>query len=583
MSKPRTPRADLRWLYGYMLRHKRDVVFSAVFGMVGGMTLLMEPFLIGSLIDQLTVGVPFSELIITIGLLLLFGMITVLCFLAQRYFSGSLSYSINYDIRQDLFDNMLTLDQSFYTQYATGDLISRMHSDVDHIWRMMVIISLRGVSSVVGLAIIFLLLAQVDISLTLIAFITLSISTAFQVWAGLSLTPKFERVQEQGGVLAAQVQDAVSGIQTLKSFGKEAGASAHYAAENAEYRRRWLYFKRRNEPVGMLPNSISQFVVGVVVVAGGFMAVNGTLSLGNFTRFMLYLSMISNLLLMVGTIYQRVQQTRGALTRLTPLLQHAKIATRPGAVPLTGRSAEIRFEHVSLEMDGTTVLHDIDLTVPAGTTTAIVGATGSGKTLLMQLLARITDPTQGRVLIDGRDLRDYDLDSLRAGIAFVPQSTFLFSRTLEENLRMGAGDIHEAAVERSVRVSRLSSDLEQLPDRLDTLVGEKGVMLSGGQKQRVAIARAVIRDPAVLVLDDALSSVDTHNAADILHDLKDILETRTSFIIAHRMATVRTADYIVVMQHGRIAEQGTHDELMRRRGLYAGMVGRELTLEPTGD
>jgi ATP-binding cassette subfamily B protein len=570
-------------MFGYLLRHKRAMILTVVFGVVGGVTFLMEPFLIGSLVDQITAGVPFSELTITIGLLLLFGLITVISFFGQRYFSGVLAYSVNYDVRQTLFDNMLTLDQSFYNAYSSGDLISRMHSDAEQIWRLVVIASLRGISSLTGLVIIFVLLSGVDLTLTLVAFSVLVVSTAVQVWAGLSLAPKFERVQEQGGVLSAQVQDAISGIQTLKSFGRESGASQQYAAENAEYRRRWLYFKRRNEPVGMLPNMISQFVVGVVVVAGGVMAVNGALSLGNFTRFMLYLGMISTLLLQVGAIYQRYQQTRGALTRLTPLLQPAKIVSREQAPPLHARDADIQFDHVSLVLDGSPVLHDINLTVPAGTTTAIVGPTGSGKTLLMQLLLRITDPTSGSVRIGGRDIREVDLDSLRASIAFVPQSTFLFSRTLDENLRMGAEEIEREALEQAIQVSRLSADLGQLPRKLDTLVGEKGVMLSGGQKQRVAIARAIVRDPAILVLDDALSSVDTHNAADILRDLHGILQSRTSFIIAHRMATVKNADFIVVMDEGRIVEQGTHEELLRRGGAYAGMIGRELEVEPTGD
>lgn len=583
MKQSAAPQADFAWMFGYLLRHKRAMILTVVFGVVGGVTFLMEPFLIGSLVDQITAGVPFSELTITIGLLLLFGLITVISFFGQRYFSGVLAYSVNYDVRQSLFDNMLTLDQSFYNAYSSGDLISRMHSDAEQIWRLVVISSLRGISSLTGLVIIFVLLSGVDLTLTLVAFSVLVVSTAVQVWAGLSLAPKFERVQEQGGVLSAQVQDAISGIQTLKSFGRELGASQQYAAENAEYRRRWLYFKRRNEPVGMLPNMISQFVVGVVVVAGGVMAVNGTLSLGNFTRFMLYLGMISTLLLQVGAIYQRYQQTRGALTRLTPLLQPAKIVSREQAPPLDARGADIQFDRVSLVLDGSPVLHDINLTVPAGTTTAIVGPTGSGKTLLMQLLLRITDPTSGSVRIGGRDIREVDLDSLRASIAFVPQSTFLFSRTLDENLRMGVEEIEREALEQAIQVSRLSADLGQLPRKLDTLVGEKGVMLSGGQKQRVAIARAIVRDPAILVLDDALSSVDTHNAADILRDLHGILQSRTSFIIAHRMATVKNADFIVVMDEGRILEQGTHEELLRRGGAYAGMIGRELEVEPTGD
>jgi ATP-binding cassette, subfamily B, multidrug efflux pump len=236
----------------------------------------------------------------------------------------------------------------------------------------------------------------------------------------------------------------------------------------------------------------------------------------------------------------------------------------------------VHFEQVTVELAGTRVLDHVTLDVPPGTVVGLVGATGSGKTMLVNLLARVSDPTSGRVLIDGTDVREVDLDQLRAGIAYVPQSTFLFSKPLHENVHMGSEDISEHELDRAIHISRMSNDLPQLPYGLETLVGEKGVMLSGGQRQRVAIARAIIRDPAILVLDDALSSVDTKTAADILTDLHHVVQTRTTFIIAQRMATVKDAALIVVMDNGRIIEQGSHDDLNRRGGAYARMVAREL-------
>ena len=407
----------------------------------------------------------------------------------------------------------------------------------------------------------------------------LIVSTALQIRTGMALAPMFEKIQEQAGTLSALVQDSTSGIQTIKTFGREQGVIDQFYKENREYRRRWLYFRRRNEPVGMIPNMISQFVAGIVVLYGGVLTLNGTMTIGNFAQFLIFLGMISNVLLQLGTIYQRYQQTRGGLFRVTTLLQGATIKNAENAVPLKSPRGDIAFEHVSVEANGKWLLHDVSLNIAAGSTVAIVGATGCGKTVLVNLLARVFDPTEGRILVDGHDVRALDLKDLRQAIAYVPQSTFLFSDTLRENVRMSKPDLTDEELQRALHISRVSNDLPQLPHGLETMVGEKGVMLSGGQKQRVAIARAVVRDPAILVLDDALSSVDTHTAADILEGLRHVLRSRTSLIIAHRIATVKDADRIIVISEGRIAEQGTHNELIAKGGLYAHMVERELKQE----
>jgi ATP-binding cassette subfamily B protein len=332
----------------------------------------------------------------------------------------------------------------------------------------------------------------------------------------------------------------------------------------------------------MLPKMISEATSGLVVLFGGVMVLNGSITLGNFAQFLLNLAFISEVLLQLGTIYQRFQQTRGALVRLTPLLQAPGIADAPDAVPLPSARGEIRFEDVGLQLDGEWLLRHVDVHIPAGQTVAFVGPTGCGKTLLVNLLARVMDTTEGRVLVDGIDVRKIKLDDLRNAIAYVPQSTFLFSQPLQSNVRMSHLATDDDALMRAVEISRISNDLAQLPQGLETLVGERGVMLSGGQKQRVAIARAIVHDPAILVLDDALSSVDTRTAADILAGLRNVLRTRTSLIIAHRIATVKDADVVHVMSQGQIVEHGTHAELIAQNGMYARMVERE-GLEAEGE
>lgn len=573
------PQADMHWLWGFVQNHRGAAIASILSGVVGGITGAGAPYLIGIIIDRVREGISRGQLLTDVGILIFIGAISVVAFFGQRYFSGTVAYAATYDIQIKLFDNLLTLEQDFYHRYPTGDLISRMHSDITTIWRLLALTFTRGGLAITTLIVTFFLLGVTSLPLTILVFVVLAISTYFQLRAGIVLRPVFEQVQDQAGVMSAFVQDVVSGVQTVKTSGKEEGAAAKFREENLKYRHDWLYFRRRNEPVGMLPNMISETTSGLVVVAGGFLALNGDLTIGNFAQFLIYLNLISNALLIVGMIYQRYQQTLGVLDRLTPMLQNATIASKDDASPLNKPKGDITLDHVSLDLGGTHLLKDISLTIPEGSTVALVGPTGSGKSLLVSLLARVYDPTEGRILIDGQDVRDLELDDLRAAIAYVPQTTFLFSQPLHSNVRMSKLGVSDEELDRAIHISRVSNDLQQLPHGLDTLVGEKGVMLSGGQKQRVAIARAILRNAPILVLDDALSSVDTHTAADILGELRHVVQDRTSIIIAHRIATVKDADYIYVLDHGALIEEGTHVDLVKHGGLYASMVQRELAIE----
>lgn len=568
--------ANIRWLWGFLSQHRFAAFASLASGVLGGITLALEPYFVGIIIDHIRQGIDLG--LITRDVLLLMGLslLTVLAFFGQRHYSGLVAYSVHYDVRKALFHNMILLDQKFYQRYSTGDLISRMFNDLNWVWRLLALTFNRGGSALVVAIMGFVLLATVNLTLTLLVFAILAVATAIQIRSGLFLSRLSEHVQDQAGVMTALIQDSVTGIQTIKTFGRETGVASKFDQENMEYRRRWLYYKRRNEPVGMFPQMVIQLTTGVVVLIGGQMTLSGEMTLGNFAQFILYLALIRRVMLELGTIYQRYVQTVGALKRLSPLLQEAGIRDTANPVPLPEPRGEITFENVSLKIGDDVLLKDIDLHIEAGKVVALVGPTGCGKTLMVNLLARIQDPTTGRILIDGVDARDLQLDDLRKAVAYVPQTTFLFSMPLHENIRMGRPEMSEEELVEAIHISRMSNDLPSLPDGLDTMVGEKGVMLSGGQQQRVAIARAIARDPSILVLDDALSSVDTQTAADILHDMRGVLRSRTSIIIAHRIATVQDADWIFVMNEGRIVEQGTHHELLAMNGYYAAMAAREL-------
>lgn len=569
----------MRWLGRFVLQHRFAAMMAILSGMIGGVTMALEPYLVGVIIDNIQKGVDLNQIMQDVLILIGLAIITVIAFFGQRHFSGLVAYSVHYDIRKTVFDHMVTLDQNFYRRYPTGDLISRMFSDLNWVWRLLAITFNRGGSAFSNVIIAFVLLGMINIPLTIVVFIALIISTAFQIRAGVMLIPISEQVQDQAGELSALVQDSVTGIQTIKTFGKEQDVSRKFYQENREYRRRWLFYKRRNEPVGMLPQMFIQLTSGIIVVFGGAMTLQGTITAGNFAQFLLYLGLIRLALLQLGTIFQRYMQTRGAIKRITPLLQPADIRDKPDAVRLASPRGDIRMKDVSLRIGDDWILRDINLDIASGTTLAIVGPTGCGKTMLVNLLSRVLDVTDGSVEIDGQDVRDVCLSDLRQAVASVPQETFLFSQPLHENIRLGKPDISDGELDRAVQISRMSNDLSQMPHGMDTMVGEKGVMLSGGQKQRVAIARAVARDPAILILDDALSSVDTRTAADILGDMRHILNTRTSILIAHRIATVKDADWIIVMDSGRIVQQGTHEDLLTQSGPYREMVERELNDE----
>jgi ATP-binding cassette subfamily B protein len=573
-------RTNFAWLLKFVAAHRNHAIGAIACGIFAGITTSLSSYLIGVIIDHIRIQVQLDEILKYTLLLVVLVVLSSIAFFGQRLWSGYVAVAVHCDISRVLFDNLLTLEQDFYQQYSIGDLISRLYSDLDLIWRLLALTLTRIGSAVLTLVMTVGLLMAIHVPLTLIVVIILAISASIQMRVGLLLGPVFEQVQAQEGVMTGLVQDAFSGIQTLKTFGREADIAQQYRELNVEYRRRWLHFTRRDVPIGMIPNMISQLTAALVVVVGGALTLTGVLTLGNFVQFLVYLKLISDSLLQLGTIYQRYQQTRGALVRLDPLLVDAKIKDAPQAEALPTVRGEVCFEHVGIKMGDHWLLRDVNLTLPAGQTFALVGPTGCGKTLLVSLLARVIDPTEGRVLIDGKDVRALSLPDLRRAIAYVPQATFLFSLPLHGNVRMGGEAIDDAALDQAVRTSHLSNDLPQLPQGLETLVGERGVMLSGGQKQRVAIARAIVRNPAILILDDALSSVDTQTAADILNDLRQILRSRTSLIIAHRMATVKDADRIVVMGDGKLIEQGTYAELMSAHGIFARMVERE-TLDTT--
>jgi ATP-binding cassette, subfamily B, multidrug efflux pump len=388
---------------------------------------------------------------------------------------------------------------------------------------------------------------------------------------------RFERIQAMYSDISAKAQENFSGARLIRAFAQEDAEIASFETANKEYIRRSLYLVRL---MAMLWPTL-EFVLGlslmITLLVGGHEVVTHRITVGQFTSFNVYMVQLTWPLIAVGWVVNLFQRGTASIIRIDELLkEQPTITDTPTAKdqPVTG---EIAFRNLTFTYPGTAtpVLHDINLTIPAGSSLAIVGPTGSGKSTLVNLIPRLQEATPGSVLIDGEPIRNFTLDSLRQGIGFVPQETFLFSDTIRQNIAFGVPDAAPEQVEEAATIAHIATEILEFPKGFDTMVGERGVTLSGGQKQRTAIARAVIRNPRILILDDALASVDTYTEERILSGLRQVMEGRTTVFISHRISTARNADQIAVLVNGRIAEQGTHDELLARNGYYTSLFEKQ--------
>ena len=572
-------RTGLRFLLPYMAPYRRDLLIGSLYAVIGAGASAYSPTLLGRAIDALLAGItPPLLLAYAAGIVALAVTVAVFRYLL-RMLTGTIAAGVSYRMSQDLFETMLGFDQATLRQYGVGDLLSRASSDFIYIWRFYSAGFQMSLYALLLLVIGCALMALTSPPLALIVFLLLTLSVALQFGLGPGVERSFDRVQQEMGRIAAFTQEHLSAARMVAAYGQEHAAVAAFGAVNDVYARRGLGFAMRSAVVSSLPGLVVKLAAALVLGLGGAYVISGQITPGEYVQFIVYLSVLNGAAQNLAGAFERLQQGGAAAGRIGEVLRRRPaVADAPDAVSLASVRGALRFEGVGVRNEGRWALREISLTIPAGSTLGIVGATGAGKSTLLGLVARVRDPDEGSVSLDGHDLRALRLESLRRSLAYVPQETLLFSMSLRDNITLGAPGLPDERVHAAVDAARLSNDLPQLPQGLATVVGERGATLSGGQRQRTAIARALARDPQLLLLDDALSSVDASTAAEIIASLATDTAPRTRLVVSQRLASVRDADQIIVLDAGRIVEQGTHAELLRHDGRYAAMYRRELML-----
>ena len=573
--------ASFAFLWPYLRRNRRGFVLG--FGALAMKDVLGAalPLVIRSAIDGLTSHAALETLFLWAGLLIGLSAVKGLFQYWMRVILISISRDIEYDLRNDLFARLMTLDGSYYRRTRTGDVLARATNDMNAVRMMLGPGIMYWFETSLTLVLAVSVMLWVDWPLTLVALAPAPLISIAVLYFGRRIHERFQSIQEQFSGISSRVQESFSGVRVVRAYVEERQELKKFEELNHEY----INENLRLAKISGLFNPLLQALVGIsfllVLWMGGTRLAEHKISIGSFVMFNTYMGILVWPMIAMGWVANLMERGRASLDRVRAVLrEEPHIAAPPSPHPLPKPLAgEIEFRDVTLAYEDREVLKRVNLTIPAGSTVAIVGHTGSGKTTLAQLVPRLMDPQPGSVLLDGVNLKEFDPRQLRSTIGYVPQETFLFSATLRENIAFGVASASDAEIARAVEIAGLTSDIEGFPNGLNTVVGERGITLSGGQKQRTAIARALLRNPRILILDDALASVDTATEEKILSGLAGVMRGRTTILISHRVSTIQGADTIVVLEKGEVAAQGTHAELLARGGYYADLVEKQLLEE----
>ncbi|MGA7614522.1 MAG: ABC transporter ATP-binding protein [Thermoanaerobaculia bacterium] len=568
-----------RRLLSYFSRH-RLALFTGGLCVVGSAAFsLVKPILIGNGIDELTHSFSRSAMLEYALLVVAASAIQGIFLYLQRWILIGTSRRIEYDMRNDFYAHLQTLPAPFYQGQRTGDLMSRATNDLASVRMLVGPAVMHSFSSLLVVIGAFVMMMRIDRRLALFCSIAVPVVAGMAKFFGEKIHVTFRSVQDYFGDISARVQENLAGVRVVRAFTQESNEVENFKRMNREYVERNRSLIHLTALFYPLLHTVIGVMFVVVFFVGGRQMIAGTMSIGAFVAFTFYLGRMVWPLIALGWVINLFQRGMASMKRLDEIWQHSPAAAFVGPeCPHLPTRGEIEIRDLTFSYGTHDVLRNVNLHVRAGSTVGIVGRTGSGKSTLLSLITRTWEPPKGKVFLDGCAIESVPAAHLRGMIGVVPQETFLFSESIAENIRFGRSGASEEETEEAATLAGLSDDVGSFPNGLETVIGERGITLSGGQKQRTAIARAILRNPTILILDDALSAVDTATEERILHALAQLRKGRTVLVVSHRVSSVKEADEIIVLDRGEIVERGTHDDLMEIDGYYADLYRRQ-TLE----
>ena len=589
---------ELSYLNKYLWKYKYHLILGLVFTIISNIFQIIPAQLVRYALNLVTENVSVyrvfeglesqsdvyslfaTSILIYAGLILLMALLRGVFLFMVRQTIIVMSRLIEYDLKNEIYTQYQSLPLSFYRRNNTGDLMNRISEDVSKVRMYLGPSIMYGLNLIILFAMLIPYMLSINVTLTLYALIPLPILSISIYYVNNIINKRSEEIQISQSSLSTFVQEAFSGIRVLKSFTRENDSIAKFEKESNEYKDRSLDLTKVQSLFFPLILGLIGLSTILTIYAGSTQVINGTLTFGNIAEFIIYVNLLTWPVTSLGWISSIIQRAAASQKRLNEFLKVENDITSEVNLRSELRG-EVAFKNVNFIYpdSGIVALKDLSFSVEPGQSLAIIGTTGSGKSTIANLISRMYDVTDGEIFIDGENIKHYNLTSLRSQIGYVPQDVFLFSDTIYNNIAFGTTDVNEERIKDAARQADVYNNIMDFPNGFNTRLGERGITLSGGQKQRVSIARAISRDPKILILDDALSAVDTKTENTILNSLKGIMKNRTSLIISHRVSSAKLADKILVLDEGRVVEKGTHDELMKANGTYKELYEKQMLAE----